>query len=86
MQPEPSYPAKPSGNLNGGIRPVWMERVEAFVTIRTSSTSITVYPLDGAGQRLDALDENRVQKVEGGFRIHVQANGDNWSPWYEIVR
>lgn len=86
IEPEPSYPAKPSGNLNGGIRPVWMERVEAFVTIRTSSTSITVYPLDGAGQRLDALDENRVQKVEGGFRIHVQANGDNWSPWYEIVR
>ncbi|HXN24081.1 MAG TPA: hypothetical protein VOA41_15175, partial [Candidatus Dormibacteraeota bacterium] len=30
LEPEPAFPGKPSGDLNGGIGPVWMERVEAY--------------------------------------------------------
>jgi hypothetical protein len=86
IQPEPSHASKPSGNLNGGQGPVWMERVHAFVRLKTTATKLTVYPLDGSGGRLEALDESRVVAAEGGFEIHLQADGDAWSPWYEIVR
>ena len=85
VQVEPNS-TKPSGNLNGGNRPVWLERVEARVTINSPAQTYTVYPLDGAGRRLSPLGEGRVERVEGGIRIHLQADGDDWSPWYEIVR
>lgn len=83
LETEPSYSAKSSGNLNGGIPPTWMERIEAWVTLRTSAPAIAVYPLDGAGNRLAPVAG--VQPVDGGFRIHLQAEGDAWSPWYEVV-
>ncbi len=81
LEPEPAYPNKPSGNLNGGLRPVWMERVESYVTLRTSAKQIAVYPLDGAGRRLAPLGAQDIERVDGGFRIHLQAD----SPWYEIT-
>jgi hypothetical protein len=86
IEPEPNYASKPSGNLNGGQRPVWMERVECFVTLRTSAAALTVYPLDGAGRRLKPHAESDVERVEGGFRLHLQAEGQSFSPWYELVR
>lgn len=81
IEPEPAFPAKQSGNLNGGSRPTWMERVEAIVTIRTGAEKLTVYPLDGAGARLRPLPVERAGDV---FRVHLQAAGSDWSPWYEI--
>lgn len=79
--------SKPSGNLSGGNIPNWMERVETYVTLRTNARQITVYPLDGAGGRLAALPGGEIERVTGGFRIHLQ--GDNpqaaLSFWYEIV-
>jgi hypothetical protein len=86
IEPEPNYASKPSGNLNGGQRPVWMERVECLVTLRTSAAALTVYPLDGAGRRLKPLAESEVERVEGGFRVRLQAEGQDFSPWYELVR
>ncbi len=85
LEPEPGYPNKPSGNLNGGITPVWMERVESRLVLRTQATSVKVYPLDGAGRRLEPLDDRWVQPTENGFRIHLQAEGQTFSPWYEIT-
>jgi hypothetical protein len=26
------------------------------------------------------------EKTEAGFRIHLQADGQDFAPWYEIVR
>jgi hypothetical protein len=80
-----SYTSKPSGSLNGGIPPVWMERVESFVIIRTSATQLDVYPLDGKGGRLTKLPAEDVQQVDGGFRVHLQATGQSLSPWYELI-
>lgn len=77
--------SRPSGNLNGGQRPVWMERVESYVTLRTFAAQLTVYPLDGTGARLAPLKDEDVQRVDGRFRIHLQANGQAFSPWYEII-
>jgi hypothetical protein len=85
LEPEPGYPQKPSGNLNGGQRPVWMERVECFVTVRTPALRLTVYPLDGTGGRLAPLAEADIARLEGGFRIHLQGEGQALAPWYEIV-
>jgi hypothetical protein len=81
LEPEPAYPAKQSGNLNGGVTPAWMERVEAVVTIETSAKKMRVFPLSGSGRR---SGEVAAEAVEGGFRVHLQADGEEWSPWYEI--
>jgi hypothetical protein len=72
--------SKPSGDLNGGLKPVWMEQVEAFLTLRTDAQSLHVYPLAGDGSRLAALTQEDLQRVDGGFRLHLHAP----SPWYEI--
>jgi hypothetical protein len=82
---EPDQASKPNGNLNGGNRPVWMERVEAFVTVRTPATKITVYPLDGKGWRMTPLASRDVERVDGGFRLHLQGEGSAASPWFEIT-
>jgi hypothetical protein len=62
-----------------------MERVEAFLTLRTDGPGVTVYPLDGRGQRLAPLDGRFIQRRDGAHRIHLQAVGQEWTPWYEIV-
>lgn len=83
LETEPGFSSKPSGNLNGGVQPVWMERVEAYVTLRTSAIRLTLYPLDGAGQRLLPLGDSDIERINGGYRIRLQ--GQAASPWYEIV-
>ncbi len=85
LEPDPSFPSKPSGDLNGGIRPVWMERVESYVSLRTSAMRLTVYPLAGDGTRLTALADSDVEPLPDGFRIHLQGDGQSFSPWYELV-
>jgi hypothetical protein len=86
LEPEPGS-TRPSGNRGGGAPPAWMEQVECQVTLRTKAANLTVYPLDGAGQRLRALGADAVVKAPGGgFRIHLQAEGQDLAPWYEIVR
>jgi len=85
LEKEPNFPNKPSGNRDGGIGPVWMERVESYVTIRTAAKRLTVYPLDGAGVRMSPLPDQQIEKVDGGFRLHLQADGQPASPWYEVV-
>ena len=79
---EADVATKPSGDLNGGRQPVWMERVDLDLTLRTTAESIVVYPLGGAGQRLAPLAADRIQPVAGGFLIHLAAD----TPWYEITR
>jgi hypothetical protein len=85
LEREPAFPDKPSGNLNGGIGPVWIERVESYMTIRTAAKGLTVYPLDGNGARLEPLPDQEIENVEGGFRIHLQGKQQPHSPWYEII-
>lgn len=80
LEPEPGS-LKPSGNLNGGSGPVWMERIEAVLTLRTAAQSISVWPLNGRGERQGAIE---AQRIEGGFTILLQAEGQFLSPWYEV--
>jgi hypothetical protein len=76
---------RPSGNRGGGVAPVMMERVECRVTLRTAAARLSVYPLDGAGKRLAALTAMHVTRTAGAFRIHLQAEGQSFAPWYEVV-
>ena len=84
LEPEPGS-GKPSGSRNGGDPPAWMERVECFVTLRTTASRLEVYPLDGAGRRIQAL-RGAVTRTRGALRIHLQADGQPPAPWYELVR
>jgi len=85
LEPDPASPSKPSGDLNGGLAPAWMERVESYLTLRTAATHLTVYPLDGSGTRLAPLSDADIERLADGFRIHLQAAGQDLSPWYELV-
>jgi hypothetical protein len=85
LEPEPNS-ARPSGSRNGGSPPVWMEQVECFVTLRVKGRRIAVYPLDSAGARLAPLGADAVRRVKGGFRIHLQGDGQVPAPWYELVK
>lgn len=75
---EQDVSSKPSGDLNGGVGPTWMERAETHITLRTQHTQLTVYPLDGAGQRMEPL---AVTPSENGLRFALSAD----APWYEVV-
>ena len=76
---------KPSAPSSGGSGPLWMERMESTLTLRTAAKAITVYPLDGAGARMKPLAAAGVQRAPGGFRIHLHGDGQDLSPWFEIV-
>ena len=81
--PDPGS-SKPSADRSAKS-PVLMERVESYITLRTSAKRLTVYPLDGAGRRLAALGAKDVVRTGSAFRIHLQADGQAFAPWYEIV-
>ncbi len=83
LEKDPGFEDRPSGSRNA-LEPIWMERVESHVTLRTSAGSIEVYPLGGAGERLTPLSAPHVRQIDGGFEIHLQADGQEFSPWYEI--
>ncbi len=69
--------SKPSGDLNGGSRPTYMERVSATLTLRTLASTLRVYVLNGRGERGTQIEPER---IDGGFRIELAAE----TPWYEI--
>jgi hypothetical protein len=84
-----TFPPEPGSSKPADARaakpPILMERVESYVTLRTRAKRLTVYPLDGAGQRLAALGAKDVVRGRGAFRIHLQADGQALAPWYEMV-
>ena len=82
---EPEAEGKASGDRNGGQQPIWMERVESTLTLRSKARTIAVYPLNGAGARLRALPATAVKRTKDGFQIHLQAAGQQFAPWYEVA-
>jgi hypothetical protein len=85
IESDPAYPTRPSGSRDGGTGPTWMERVEAHITVRSAAASLTVYTLDGTGARSSELGPAFVERVEGGYRVHLQAEGQLLTPWFEFV-
>ena len=82
LEPEPQFKDRPSASNGAGAAPVWMERVPVTITLRSSAKALTAYPLDGAGKRLNPI---AAEKVTGGFQIRLQADGQQFAPWYEVV-
>jgi hypothetical protein len=58
-----------------------MQRVEAWITLRTAAPFLTVAALDGAGNTLAVLPASEIQRVAGGFRVHLNSP----TPWYAIT-
>jgi len=75
----------PSGNMDSGYPPTYVERVECWVTLRSEATAFIVTALDGAGSAMSTLSATEVQKTDGGYRIHLQGNGQPFSPWYQLT-
>jgi hypothetical protein len=85
LEPESSYPDKPSGDLYDGQPPVWMERREALLDLHTAARGLQVYPLDEAGRRRPALEPRWLLPTESGYRLHLHAPDQAPAPWYELV-
>ena len=84
LEKDPGFEDRPSG-ARDAERPVWMERVECRVTLKASARGLRVFPLGPAGERLAPLPDSHVRAVPGGFEIHLQADGQQFSPWYELT-
>jgi len=84
VQAEPGM-NRPSGNRSGGARPTFMERVECEVSLRVGDGKMRVFPLDGAGRRMAELEERFVKRDGDLVTVHLQAEGQAFAPWYEIV-
>jgi len=84
LEPDAGMNDKPSGprDVQG---PVWMERNQARISLRTDAKHIRVYPLDGSGKRLAALERSRANLNNGVVTIQIQADRAQASPWYEMV-
>jgi len=85
LEKAPHAPGKPPGIGTDAVPPAWLERVESFLTLRTAIRKLKVFPLDGAGERLPQLGKSEVQKVKGGLKIHLHADGQPKSPWFEFA-
>jgi hypothetical protein len=72
LQPEPGS-TRPSGHLDTGVGPNWMESLGATITLDVAASDFVVFPLDERGARRERLP---VQARR--FRLGS-------SPWYEIV-
>jgi hypothetical protein len=87
LQPE-NGSSKPSGRLSGGAQPNWYERVELAIAIQTQAAAVTVYPLDGMGNRMTPLGPEDIQLSGGIVRIQLhssaQVNAGTLSPWFEL--
>ncbi|MBL8174552.1 MAG: hypothetical protein JNK48_07780, partial [Bryobacterales bacterium] len=82
-QPEPGL-NRPSGNRSGGAKPTFMERVECEFSLRVGEGSVRIYPLDGAGRRMAPIEDRFLTLQDGRLTVHLQADGQPPSPWYEI--
>lgn len=82
---EPDAGAKgPSGNL-ATRTPAWLRRLPAVVGLAPRAGKLTVYPLDGAGQRRAPLAATDASNGPDGARLRVQSAGTDATPWYELV-
>ncbi len=75
----------PSGNMSNGYPPIFMERIECWITLHTKATAVAVTALDGTGNALGTLPATEIQKTSDGYRIHLQGDGQPKSPWYTIT-
>jgi hypothetical protein len=65
---EPEAAGADPSDARAGLPPVWMERVESTITLHSTARSVIVYPLDGAGARLEALPATAVKPLHR--RLH----------------
>ena len=80
LEPDAANATKPSGPRDA-TGPVWLERINVNFFYPTTMKHMTIFPLDGDGQRLPAVSRTDVVRTGQGFKIAL----NKASPWYEIV-
>lgn len=85
LEPAPHLPGKPLGIGIDAVPPAWLERVESFLTLRTINRDMKVFPLNGSGERLAPLGPEHVRKIKGAVKIHLHADGQPKTPWFELT-
>ncbi len=66
-----------------GHPPTWLLANEVLLDIPNRGEALAVYPLDGAGQRMNALQ--MTPSSPGTMQVRLQAETAQSSPWFEIV-
>ncbi len=84
LEPDPTHLNLPSGSryAQGSA---WLQRQELAVGWDAAPGRVTVYPLDGRGQRLAPLPPERILRQQKRLELHLQATAEETSPWYEIL-
>ncbi|MFW7349239.1 MAG: capsular biosynthesis protein [Pigmentiphaga sp.] len=84
LEPDPNHPGSLSGSRYA-TPPAWLTTAPVHLRWATHARKITVYPLDGRGQRLPPLEPERA-RVEAGFvELDLRQAPEHASPWYEII-
>ncbi len=85
LEPVPGASGKQLEMGMAAVPPAWLERVECFLTLRTHVRKLRIFPLDGGGNRLPPLGSADVRKIKGGLKIHLHADSQPKSPWFEFA-
>ena len=85
LEPAPHPPGRPPGIGIDAVPPAWLERVKSFLTLRTINRDMKVFPLNGSGERLTPLGPEHVRKIKGAVKIHLHADGQPKTPWFELT-
>ncbi|WP_233235860.1 cellulase family glycosylhydrolase [Bordetella sp. LUAb4] len=85
MTLEPDAGGKgPSGDM-ATRPPAWLRRIPLQLGLAPRAGKLTVYPLDGTGQRRAPLSQADASTDANGARIRVQYQSAGATPWYELV-
>jgi hypothetical protein len=83
LQPDRSN--RPSGDLNGGSRPVFLHTVSVRLRLKLPWNNLIVYPLNGRGERMRPLSEADLVKEGDSWMLQLQTEGQELSPWFELL-
>lgn len=85
LEPDPDKLDKPSGTLYGHA-PAWIGRPLLCVRVSAAAQLAAIYPLDGKGNRMAAVDSAYLNRQGNAVAANLSAGpAGALSPWYEIV-
>lgn len=85
LEPDPDHADRPSASRQA-TAPAWLAGVPMRLQWPAAGSGVvTVYPLDGSGNRLAPLPVSRVRREEGRIGLELDAAAVTTGPWFEVV-
>lgn len=84
LEPDPQHKGLPSGSRHAS-GPAWIFRTPMQLRLETTRQLMTVYPLNPAGRRGNALPAARIKQGPDFVSVDLQQTEDEASLWYEVV-